>query len=77
LRNVIGTMAKTAALGIIVVGAKKLWDLQRLRPMSEPLSGSRYNATTASFGGARSADMETDAIEPRPVIESETPRPSL
>ena len=52
LRSLIGTVAKGAALGVVVIGARKLWERQRNRPMKEPLaSGDSYNGTAAAFTG--------------------------
>lgn len=50
LRSLIGTVAKGAALGIVVIGARKLWERQRIRPMKEPLiSDTSYNGTATAF----------------------------
>ena len=67
LRNMIGTMAKGAMLGVIVIGAKKLWERQHVQPMKEPLVGS--NDTAATFADTPALTMETAAFEAETIVD--------
>ncbi len=69
LRNMIGTMAKGAMLGVIVIGAKKLWERQHVQPMKEPLAGTSYNGTAAAFTEPPALSMEPTPRDARPIVD--------
>ena len=69
LRNMIGTMAKGAMLGVIVIGAKKLWERQHVQPMKEPLVGSNYNDTATTFADTPALTVETATLDAETIID--------
>ena len=69
LRNMIGTMAKGAMLGVIVIGAKKLWERQHVQPMKEPLVGRHYNDTATTCADTPALTVETASLDAETIID--------